>query len=104
MNYKKYYLDFFGYGQDDFVPCELCGNRAGDVHHIVHRSRFASRDESKNVIENLMATCRDCHDKIHHEQIPLGRQIEAHYYKLRPKKVLTLPELCSTLAALNGNP
>ena len=55
----KIYLNYFDYGMDDFVPCELCGRRSVDIHHI------QGRGKGKNVITNLMALCRSCHTKAH---------------------------------------
>lgn len=55
----KVYLNYFGYGLDDFIPCELCGNRAVDIHHIDARGMGGSKE--KDSIENLMALCRPCH-------------------------------------------
>ena len=56
QNHTKVYINFFGYGEQDFIPCEMCGSRAVDVHHI------EKRNKTKNdYIENLIALCRDCH-------------------------------------------
>lgn len=55
--HTKIYLDYFGY--NDFVPCETCGSRAVDIHHIDCRGMGGSK--KKDVIENLMALCRKCH-------------------------------------------
>ena len=57
--HTKLYLDFFGYGSDDFIPCEVCGARAVDIHHIDCRGMGGSK--TKDTIENLMAVCRGCH-------------------------------------------
>jgi len=51
----KVYFDYFGYGIDDVILCENCGQRAVDIHHI------NGRGKDKDVIENLMALCRRCH-------------------------------------------
>jgi hypothetical protein len=48
-------MDYFGYGEQDFVPCEVNGEKAVDIHHI------HGRGKGKDVIENLMALCRDHH-------------------------------------------
>ena len=54
-------MDHFGYVLDDFIPCEVCGTRANDIHHIENRGSGGSK--SKDVIENLMAVCRPCHTR-----------------------------------------
>ena len=60
VGYKKLYLNFFGYGQQDWVPCESCGSEAVDIHHLVARSQGGL-----DIINNLAAVCRKCHDKAH---------------------------------------
>ena len=55
----KVYFDYFGYGEQDFVPCEVCGGRSQDIHHI------NGRGNGKDVIENLMGLCRKCHRAAH---------------------------------------
>jgi 5-methylcytosine-specific restriction endonuclease McrA len=57
----KVYMDHFGYVGDDFIPCEVCGARAVDIHHIDCRGMGSSK--TKDTIENLMAVCRECHLK-----------------------------------------
>ena len=54
-------MNFFGYGEQDFIPCEVCNQRANDVHHIEARGMGGSK--LKDNIENLMALCRKHHDK-----------------------------------------
>ena len=55
----KIYLDYFGYGIEDFIPCEVCGKKAVDIHHIVARRMGGTHTKDK--IENLQALCRECH-------------------------------------------
>lgn len=55
----KVYLDHFGYTGDEFIPCEVCGMRAVDIHHIDCRGMGGSK--KKDTIDNLMALCRSCH-------------------------------------------
>ena len=56
-------MQFFDYGEQDFVMCEFCQNdRAVDKHHLTKKSKFGSKKE-KDYIENLMGLCRDCHNK-----------------------------------------
>lgn len=57
--YTKLYFEYFDYGPLDFVPCEICGSKAVDIHHIEARGRGGTK--TKDVIENLMAVCRKCH-------------------------------------------
>lgn len=69
--HTKVYTEFFGYGMDSWMPCEICGAQAVDVHHIDARGMGgrASADE----IENLMGVCRQCHieygDKKQHKDM-----------------------------------
>ena len=58
-HHTKIYLDYFGYCIEDFIPCELCGQRANDINHIDCRGMGGSK--YKDVIENLMAMCRREH-------------------------------------------
>lgn len=55
----KIYLDYFGYGIEDFIACEVCGQKAVDIHHIEARGMGGTKKE--DVIENLQALCRQCH-------------------------------------------
>lgn len=48
-----------GYDTTDFVPCEMCGAKAVDIHHIEARGMGGTK--KLDVIENLMALCRPCH-------------------------------------------
>ena len=57
----KIYMDYFGYGEEDFIPCETCGKKAVDINHIECRGMGGSK--MKDYIENLMAACRECHNK-----------------------------------------
>jgi len=58
--HTKIYLSHFNYSIADFIPCEVCGNKAVDIHHIECRGMGGSH---KDTIENLQALCRDCHIK-----------------------------------------
>lgn len=53
-------MKFFGYTIADFIPCEICGAKSVDTHHISARSIKRSLEED---INNLMALCRDHHVK-----------------------------------------
>lgn len=69
--HTKIYFDYFKYTPGDFIPCELCGAKAVDIHHIEARGMGGNPTGDKDVIDNLMAVCRFCHteygDKIQHK-------------------------------------
>jgi 5-methylcytosine-specific restriction endonuclease McrA len=52
-------MSYFGYDESDFIPCEVCGLKAVDIHHIEARSMGGSK--TKDTIDNLQALCRECH-------------------------------------------
>lgn len=58
QSYTKIYMKFFDYGIEDFIPCEVCGKIATEIHHIIPRSQDKSL---LNEITNCMAICRTCH-------------------------------------------
>jgi len=60
-NHTKVYFKYFGYSGQEFIACECCGARAVDIHHIESRGMGGSKQ--KDIIENLMAVCRSCHEK-----------------------------------------
>jgi hypothetical protein len=58
QNHTKVYMNFFNYGEQDFIPCEMCGGRAVDIHHLERRNKTKN-----DYVENLVGLCRDCHIK-----------------------------------------
>jgi hypothetical protein len=58
--HTKIYMKAFGYDLTDFIPCEVCGSKAVDIHHIEARGMGGSKDADRP--ENLMALCRKCHE------------------------------------------
>ena len=60
QKYIKTYCDYFGYVEDEFIPSELSGAEASEVHHISFRSRLGGDN-----IENLMALTRGEHEEAH---------------------------------------
>jgi len=64
--HKRKYLNFFGYQEGDWVPCENCGATAGEFHHLIFKSQGGS-DEP----DNIMALCSStpertgCHEEAH---------------------------------------
>jgi ribosome-binding protein aMBF1 (putative translation factor) len=61
QKHTKIYLEFFGFDTESFIPCEVCGQKAVDIHHIQARGMGGSK--SADYIGNLMAVCRRCHHK-----------------------------------------
>ncbi len=59
--HTKIYLDHFHLTTADPVVCEVFGAIDNDIHHIESRGMCGSRE--KDVIENLMAVCRECHER-----------------------------------------
>jgi len=70
----KIYLDYFGYGIDDVIPCEICKSRSVDIHHVKYKSRGGQDD-----IGNLMALCRKHHNQAHNEILKENELKEIHY-------------------------
>jgi 5-methylcytosine-specific restriction endonuclease McrA len=78
QKHVKNYMTFFGYGEQDFIKCEVCHHwgietKANDIHHVIYRSQGGS-DE----IENLMALCRQHHDSAHNCQVTKEYLKEIH--------------------------
>ncbi len=64
--YTKNYFEYYGFDISSFVPCRCCNNRAIEVHHIKHKSKFGKRLKwLQDMVVNLIAVCRECHDKAH---------------------------------------
>jgi len=58
-NHTKIYLQGMKFDVTDFIPCEICGKQAVDIHHI--ESRGMGGTNTKDTLDNLMALCRKCH-------------------------------------------
>ena len=58
-NHTKVYFKEMGYDKTDFIPCEVCQQKAVDIHHI--NSRGMGGTKKNDTVENLMAVCRSCH-------------------------------------------
>jgi len=78
--YKKIYLDYFGYGEQERIMCEVCENEAVDIHHIEPKKMGGSK--TKDYIENLIALCRDCHMAAHNNTITKEFLTEIHLSNL----------------------
>lgn len=67
QKHTKNYFAHFGYDISDIIMCEVCKIRQSvDIHHVIPRSRFGKkRKEEQDNVNNLIALCRECHDKAH---------------------------------------
>jgi len=68
--HTKIYMEAIGYTDTDFIPSEISGQRAVDIHHIVSRGKGG-----EDIIENLMALTRE-------EHIEFGDKKEWMYFLL----------------------
>ena len=46
----------------------MCNAPSVDIHHLTKQSKFGKKKE-KDFIENLIAVCRDCHNKAEHDNM-----------------------------------
>lgn len=58
--YKKNYIKHHNYSVEDVILCEVCNAVAVDIHHINFKSH-----QGKDDFHNLIALCRECHNKAH---------------------------------------
>lgn len=79
-SYTKAYLKFFGYDENDFIPCSVCGAKAVDIHHIEVRTKGK---EYLNDIYNLIALCRK-----HHTELGDRKQYKEFLSNLQKTKIL----------------
>ena len=63
-----------GFDDTDFVPCEVCGSKAQDIHHIEPRGMRGRK--SKDVFEKLVALSRSCH-----HEADFGTKLPKHKLK-----------------------
>ena len=68
----KLYFDFYDYGEQDPIQCEVCADNglftvATDIHHIQPKGMGGTA--GKDVIENLIALCRECHESAHRSKL-----------------------------------
>lgn len=80
QSYIKLYLNYFDLGEQDIITCECCQTQGRvdggnfDIHHIY------GRGEGREVINNLMALCRKCHDKAHNGKVTKSEMQLIHNY------------------------
>jgi len=62
LPHVKNYFNHFSYGIDDIILCEVCDSKSVDLHHIERRRKGSKKLDE---VENIIALCRDCHNKAH---------------------------------------
>ena len=72
--YLKIYLHDRGFTTTDFIPCEVCGAQAVDIHHIQPRGMGGSK--TRDTPDNLIAMCRPCH-----HEADFGTKLPKEYLK-----------------------
>jgi DNA mismatch repair protein MutS len=50
-------------------PCEICGCKSTETHHIAPQKIFTKQSKLKNLTSNLMNVCESCHTAIHNKTI-----------------------------------
>ena len=80
-SYKKVYLDYFDYGEQDYIPSEISGSPANDIHHICYRSQLG-----KDNIENLIALTREEHNLVHAKKLSEEYLIKVHKQFINERK------------------
>ena len=86
--HTKVYLQGMGYSETDFIPCEVCGAKAHDIHHIFPRGMGGSK--ILDVIQNLMALCRKHHDKYGDRDDTREMLVNAHAKAMSKKGVMQI--------------
>lgn len=57
-------MEAYGYGEQDFIPCEMCSKQAVDIHHIIYRSERPNHPLIDHPV-NLIGVCRFHHEYFH---------------------------------------
>lgn len=82
--YIKNYLNYFHLIPGDFIACEVCQAPGVDFHHVIYRSHFGKKEQEKcDSVENIIALCRDCHNKAHDEILSKEKLQEIHNKNLK---------------------
>jgi len=81
-NHTSIYVNYFGYSGNEFIPCECCGGKAVDIHHIVARGIGGVKENRLDLIENLQAVCRNCHNKYGDKPNELEFLVKKHAERL----------------------
>lgn len=83
--HTEIYFEYFGYDTSDFINCEVCGKQAVDIHHIKARGMGGSAKADN--IGNLMALCRECHDRYGDKKQHMDLLKNIHLLKIAVKGI-----------------
>lgn len=76
--HTKIYFEHYGYTEADHIECEVCSTTAVDIHHI--EAKGMGGKAGKDVISNLIALCRKCHEKAHKYELTKDYLLDKHNY------------------------
>lgn len=69
---------------DDYFTCYVCGKRASEMHHVMHGA-----DKKLSETFGLMVPlCRECHNKVHHQDGELDRILKQEAQRAFIRKYL----------------
>ena len=77
--HTKIYFKALGYDESDFIPSELSGKQAQDIHHIECKGMGGNPLKDKDRIENLQAVTREEHIKYGDKQENMYYLYTKHY-------------------------
>jgi len=66
MNYKQRFKNYHNIADQDIILCWVCNRVGVDIHHIETKGMGGTNQDR---IENLIALCRDCHNKAHSNEL-----------------------------------
>ena len=78
--HTKIYMNALGYSETDFIPSELSGKKAVDIHHIIGRGKGG-----EDRIENLMALTREEHQEFGDKKFYMIYLLYEHAHFLKNK-------------------
>lgn len=81
-NHTKVYLAALSYDETDFIPSEISGSKAVDIHHIIGRGK-----KGEDRIENLMALTREEHIEFGDKSMFMSFLWRKHYEFLESKGI-----------------
>ncbi len=86
-NHTKIYLSSLGYDVADFIPSEISGVKAADIHHVICKGMGGDPTGEKDRIENLMALTRREHDKYGDKKQHMSFLYQTHKIFLERKNI-----------------